>query len=415
MQSKKYVLIIFDGAGDSYRDLKGRSPFAMAYKPNVDKIARLGVCGRMQTLFDGLPKESLVAHLGMLGWDPRKYYPSGRASAELLAGHGIRLTETDLAFRANFVCFDNEKLVSYNGNQISTEEALFLVEKINNALDAQFPHFHLYHNSEFRNTLVLRNIGVDPTELECIEPHENVSESFRCEELVSGNGSESKIVANQVVGYLKRVRQILEGERANGIIPWSASKAFNLPSFADHSGFSGRVAMVGAMSFLKGIAVAGKLDFFKVGTGMPETNYKGKGEQTVRLLNEDYDLVVCHINGPDEASHMRLLDLKVNCIENIDKYIIGPVCNFFENNLSQLGGVLIMPDHYTNVFCGKSRIGRIASHSLDPVPFTLWNNIDRDGVDVFSEDSVLNGQYGQCPLPSLNLVHLLTRTNMVMA
>ncbi|HEX8179966.1 MAG TPA: hypothetical protein VF525_10525, partial [Pyrinomonadaceae bacterium] len=100
LRKKKHVLIIPDGGGDTAR-FDGRSPLALAETPYTDFMARAGVSGRMQTLYADLPKESIVAQLGMFGWDPREYYPDGRASCELLALEGIRLEEGDLAFRAN--------------------------------------------------------------------------------------------------------------------------------------------------------------------------------------------------------------------------------------------------------------------------------------------------------------------------
>jgi 2,3-bisphosphoglycerate-independent phosphoglycerate mutase len=101
---RKYVLFIPDGAADQHR-LDGRSPLAAARLENCDAIARAGVMGRMQTLYPHLPKESMVAQLGILGWDPRIYYPNGRSSCELLALDNSYLGERDLAFRANLVSF----------------------------------------------------------------------------------------------------------------------------------------------------------------------------------------------------------------------------------------------------------------------------------------------------------------------
>ena len=135
---KKYALIIPDGAADVYRS-KGRSPLAMAHIPYSDFLAREGVGGLMQTLYPDLPKESIVAQLGMLGWDPHLYYPNGRASCELLALADIYLKEGDLAFRANWVRMEGRVLASYNANYIFSEQSQPLVEKLNNALRTEYP------------------------------------------------------------------------------------------------------------------------------------------------------------------------------------------------------------------------------------------------------------------------------------
>src|SRR5215216_3005576 len=172
LPTKKYVLVIPDGAGDLHR-LGGLSPLARARTDYADFIAREGVSGLMETLYEDLPKESLVAQLGMLGWDPHKYYPHGRASCELLALENIYLNPNDLAFRTNLVRIEDERLKSYNAEYIHSEEAEPLIRMLNRALRTEFPEFELYHNSDFRNTLVIRNVGVEPTLLHCPEPHES--------------------------------------------------------------------------------------------------------------------------------------------------------------------------------------------------------------------------------------------------
>src|ERR1700739_1064398 len=108
---RKSVLIILDGAADKNRE-RGCSPLGIAHTPGMDFIAREGLCGLAQPLYADLPRESMVAQLGMLGWDPHLYYPCGRASAELLASNGVDLGRNDIAFRANFVRMNGSVLQS---------------------------------------------------------------------------------------------------------------------------------------------------------------------------------------------------------------------------------------------------------------------------------------------------------------
>jgi 2,3-bisphosphoglycerate-independent phosphoglycerate mutase len=410
-REKKYVLIVMDGAGDVYRDQNGRSPLGIAEIPYIDKIARKGICGKSHTLFEGLPKESLVAQLGMFGWDPFKYYPYGRASAELLASGGLDIGEDDLAFRANFVSIKDGRLVSYNANYISDEKASALVETVNRYLGERFPDIQFYHNSDFRNTLVFRGVGLHPEEFTCLEPHENVNNPVDPDQLVGSRKKENKAAADYLNAYLRQARKILIGEEANAMMPWSASRAFRLPDFKTHTGFNGKAGIVGAMDFLKGIAIAGQLDFFKVGTGKPRTDFYGKGRKVIEMLTSGYDLVICHINAPDEASHMQSLEMKIESLENIDRYVVRPVYEYFMGHVTELGGVMVIPDHFTNVFCNVNGEKRIASHSLDPVPFAVWNNEYCDATVEFTEDEADKGIFGKVPVPSLVLMQLLTSFN----
>lgn len=410
---KKHILIVLDGAADLYRNDDRLSPLALAEIPFMDKIAALGINGRMQTLFTSLPRESLVAHLGMLGWDPLKCYPGGRASAEFLGNKEMSLDEDEICFRANFVLLDNDRLISYNANYIDTETASLLVDEINSRLMNGFPEIKLYANSDFRNTLVISGSKASPGDIHCLEPHENVNRRIDAGKLVTGRTRESSLLADRMNSYLSRVSDILHSKPANAIIPWSASSAFRLTPFDLNTGFTGKSAIVGAMDFLRGIAVAGGMEFFKVGNGQPRTNFHGKGQKVLKLLQQGYEFIVCHINAPDEASHMQSLDLKIETLENIDKYIVGPVYEYFVENSCELGGLMIIPDHYTNVWSSRKNGRRINAHSMDPVPFALWNNQDTDSVDRFCEDSALEGRYGGEALPSSSLIKLLIPSNVL--
>ena len=403
---KKYVLIIPDGAADMYRE-DSKSPLALAHIKYMDFIAREGVCGLMQTLYEDLPKESLVAQMGMLGWDPRQYYPGGRASCELLALEGVQLNEGDLAFRANMVRMWGSVLASYNADYIHTEQARPLVERINRALCREFPTFELYHNSDFRNTLVVRNAQVGPEWLRCPEPHESHGVEFDMQRLITASGEVGEQVAITINRYLQRVAAVLQGEAANMLFPWSPSKALKLLPFKGATGLQGQAAIIGCMDFLHGIAKAGGIDSFKVGNGRLDTDFGAKGAKAIELLSAGYEFVVCHINAPDEAGHMRDLRGKIKSLEMIDEFIVRPVVNYFQRHSAQLGGVMVVPDHFTNYLPETASLKRMETHSIHPVPFALWNGREHDAVQAFSEDDVLIGKYASPPANHLELLKIL--------
>ena len=405
-KKKKYVLIIPDGGGDVAR-FDGRSPLALAHTPHADFMAREGVSGLMQTLYADLPKESIVAQLGMLGWDPHLYYPEGRASCELLALEGIGLEDGDLAFRANLVRMEGRKLASYNADYIYSEQARPIVELLNEALQESFPEFQLFHNSDFRNTLIVRGVKLDPKALCCPEPHESHGIEFDVTALISGREPRGQAAAARINQYLAQAAQLLRAKPANMIFPWSPSKVLRLPAFSEHTGFGGKVALVGCMDFLHGIAKAGALEFFKVGNGRPDTDYRAKGAKVVELLARGYEFVICHINAPDEASHMGDLAGKVNALALIDEHITKPVVDYFQHNKEELGGVMIAPDHYTNHAAVTAEAKRSKIHSTHAVPFVLWNGHERDGVQVYSEDAAAAGKYGGEAVSHLELLRLL--------
>ena len=79
----KYVIIVIDGAADlPIPELGNKTPLEYARIPNMDRIALKGRTGLTQTIYPGLPMGSIVANLGILGYNPLRYYPNGRASFE---------------------------------------------------------------------------------------------------------------------------------------------------------------------------------------------------------------------------------------------------------------------------------------------------------------------------------------------
>jgi 2,3-bisphosphoglycerate-independent phosphoglycerate mutase len=127
----------------------------------------------------------------------------------------------------------------------------------------------------------------------------------------------------------------------------------------------------------------------------------------VELLREGYEFVVCHINAPDEASHGGDLALKIETLQHIDRYVLAPVVEYFMDHRQELGGVMIVPDHYTNVSAYHSRTRRAEIHSSDPVPFALWNDCEQDEVVRFSEDDARNGKYAYPVFNHLDLLRIL--------
>lgn len=404
---RKSVLIIPDGAADKNRS-RGASPFAVAYMPYTDFLAREGVCGLMQTLYDELPKESMVAQMGMLGWDPRVFYPHGRASCELLALDGIGLNHQDIVFRANLVRMQGSRLASYNADYIQSDEGALLIGKINQSLAPRFPEFELYHNSDFRNSLIVRDAGVDPRLLICPEPHENHGRTFDLNALIQARDTSVSALVARVNSYIASAAEVLREERANAIFPWSASGKVLLCPFPEASGFSGRAAIVGSMDFLHGISKAGQIQFFKVGNGRPDTDYRAKGCTTVELLADGYEFVLCHINAPDEASHMADVRLKIQSLEQIDHFIVRPVVQYFQQHPDELAGVMLVPDHYSNICPEHSNEKRSDIHSIEPVPFALWNGHEKDATLQFSEEDAVFGKYGSKAVSHLDLLQLLS-------
>lgn len=148
-----------------------------------------------------------------------------------------------------------------------------------------------------------------------------------------------------------------------------------MPRFKKQFGISG--AAITAVDLVRGLAKLIGFDLIEVrgATGFVDTNYKGKGSAAVKALDK-YDLVFVHVEAPDEASHNSSVELKKKAVEQIDKYVVGPVFEALQNYESWR--ILVMPDHPTPV--------RTGAHSAEAVPFAMAGT-DVSGIlhTTFSE------------------------------
>ena len=116
-----------------------------------------------------------------------------------------------------------------------------------------------------------------------------------------------------------------------------------------------------------------------------DTNYEGKAEACLQAL-ENYDLVYVHVEAADEAGHGQDVELKIRCIEDLDRRLVGRVLDGLEErNVAAV--VAVLPDHATPIAHG--------THVRDPVPVAIWDpRRTPDQVERFDEESVKTGDLG---------------------
>ena len=78
----KSIIILGDGMADEpIEALGGKTPMQYADTPYMDKLAEMGVTGRMKTVADGFHPGSEVANMAVLGYDLPTVY-EGRGVLE---------------------------------------------------------------------------------------------------------------------------------------------------------------------------------------------------------------------------------------------------------------------------------------------------------------------------------------------
>jgi len=357
----KYALILPDGAADDpVEELDGRTPLEAAETPGMDWIATNGRQGTMQTIPESLPADSGVATLSVLGYDPVRWYP-GRAPLEA-AAQKIRLGPKDLVFRCNLVSIVDDRMADFTAGHIGQEEAERLIDELNDQLGSEDVVFHA--GISYRHLMVMRGAG--GSKVRCTPPHDIPGERVE-RYLPRGRGSKSvkelirqsrEILADHEVN---RVRGDLGENPASSIWLWGQGGRPKIKRFADVYGV--QVAAVGAVDIFRGLAVLMGWRFIAVegATGYIDTNYAGKGAAAVAALDE-HDLVVVHVEAPDEAGHSGDPAAKVAAIEQVDRHVVGPVLE----KLRSFGDdwrIWVASDHPTPVATGI--------HTTDPPPFCL--------------------------------------------
>ena len=92
-------------------------------------------------------------------------------------------------------------------------------------------------------------------------------------------------------------------------------------------------------------------------TDGPDNDYPAQALGALKAL-ETHDLVVVHVEAPDEAGHIGSIEHKVEAIEKTDREIVSRLRDY-KGDLS----LLVMPDHPTPI--------EIKTHTGEPVPFLL--------------------------------------------
>src|SRR5438067_12278065 len=129
----KYAIIIPDGCADEPQAvLGGKTPLQAAHKPNMDRIARLGVDGRADNVPPTLTPASDVATLSLFGYDPLEVY-TGRAPLET-AAMGLTLGRHDWAIRCNLVTVEDGRMRDFTAGHIADAEGRQLLAAVQQAL-----------------------------------------------------------------------------------------------------------------------------------------------------------------------------------------------------------------------------------------------------------------------------------------
>jgi len=165
---------------------------------------------------------------------------------------------------------------------------------------------------------------------------------------------------------------------ATSIWLWGHGTMPQMTLFAEKFGKS--AAVITAVDLVRGIASMAGMTRIEVegATGYIDTNYAGKGQAAVAAL-DTHDLVIVHVESPDECGHNGQVAEKTQAITDIDTHVIAPL---LERLQAEPGGwrMAVLPDHPTP--CD------IMTHTSSPVPFVMaGSDVAANDAAGFDEDA----------------------------
>ena len=380
----KYLILLGDGMGDyPLAELGNKTPLQYARTPNMNRMAREGTIGLVDTIPEGFTPGSDVANLSVLGYDPHACY-AGRGPLEA-ANMGVHLGPNDVAFRCNLVALSDGHVPvmdDFTADHISSPEAREIILSLQSALGDET--FQFYPGVGYRHLLVWRN-GVD--QLKTTPPHDITGQEIagylpqgEQEGILLDLMVQAKAVLKDHPVNRERLAQGKKG--ANAIWPWGQGKAPAMVPLTGKYGLRGGV--ISAVDLLNGIGVYAGLDVLRVegATGYIDTNYRGKGEKALECLRER-DFVFVHVEAPDEMGHEGNVQGKIKAIEDFDEKVVGTVLDGL--NSFDAWRLLVLCDHPTPI------VHR--THVADPSPFVILSSLageNRKNGAEYSESEAKN-------------------------
>jgi 2,3-bisphosphoglycerate-independent phosphoglycerate mutase len=362
----KIVLLVIDGVGGL--PVEGKTELETARKPNLDELAKGGVCGVSDPVMMGITPGSGPAHLALFGYDPLRYQ-LGRGILEAL-GSGVEVGRNDLVARGNFATVRDGLIVDRRAGRIPTEENV----RICGHLNARLPkrdgvEVRVFPGKEHRFVARFAAEGLADA-LSDADPQKEGQPPLPTAPLVPEAAKASAIVNR----FLEDVASVLAGEaKANAALLRGFSKFPTIPTMQEL--FKVRPAAIANYPMYKGLAQLLGMEVMDV------------GNETMDLFDAleknwaEHDFFYIHYKKTDSAGEDGKFAAKVAAIEALDPFIPRLVA-------LKPDVLVVTSDHSTPAL--------LKGHSWHPNPFVLVSpTAGVDDVQSFTERACSKGILGR--------------------
>ena len=365
----KIVFLIMDGLGGLPHPDTGKTELETARTPNLDALARKGICGLSDPIAPGITPGSGPGHLAIFGYDPLACI-IGRGILEAL-GIDFALEQGDVAARGNFCTVDGQGLITdRRAGRISTQKSTELCQQLS-TIPLSGARALVSPVEGHRFLLVLRGnrlqpdladsdpqqLGVPPREISPMRPE----------------GRDTAALANR---WVAQARELLKDSHpANMVLLRGFSQRPSFPTMPEVYGLN--PVAIATYPMYRGVA---KLVGMKVADAGHTTSDQFA---TLTRLYDSHDFFFLHIKQTDSAGEDGDFQRKVKVIEEVDALV--PQIDQLKPDV-----LVVTGDHSTPAL--------LKSHSWHPVPFLLFARYCRpDAVAEFSESACAEGSLGTFP------------------
>lgn len=373
---KKIVFLIMDGLGGLPMPGCDKTELEAAATPNLDTLAKDGVCGLLDPVGYGITPGSGPAHFALFGYDPVKN-SIGRGILEA-AGVDYPMTEKDLLIRINFATADRDGFITdRRAGRIDNETNKRICSKLRNHVKLANKNIEAIFEpvKEHRALLVLRGEGLRDEIMET-DPQKTGLAPISPKSLIP----EARETELMLTDLLEKAKAVLADEdKANMLLLRGYAKYRRFPSLEERFGLN--PLAIATYPMYRGIARL---------LGMTVHKEAENIEDEIKALIENYnhfDFFFIHVKATDSRGEDGNFDEKVRVIEKVDS-LVPRIVELKPDVLVVTG------DHSTPA--------ALAGHSWHPVPVLLSSATCRpDRVEHFGERACTGGEIGRMPMVNL--------------
>lgn len=376
----KIVFLIMDGLGDIRTAEFPKTPLEAARKPNLDALAREGLCGRSQPIAYGVTPGSGPAHFALFGYDPLAAENDvGRGVLEVL-GTGYELERDDIAIRGNFATIDSSGILTdRRAGRIPHEECIRICAKLQDRItEIEGAKIVIIPVREYRFGVILSGIRLSP-EVDETDPQLTGKAPLA----PVARTPEAKRTAGIIAKLVEQCNVILADEKkANAVLMRGISRKPSIETLQERTML--RPAAVAAYPLYRGVAKLCGMDLIDTGFSIRE-----EFEAVRSVYGKDYDFFFVHVKKTDSFGEDGNCEGKTKIIEEVDANL--PLLLDLKPDV-----IVVTGDHSTP--CA------LKAHSWHPVPFLIHSKAcgiddaqtftesecDRGGLGVFPASAIMN-------------------------